>query len=357
MLSFPSIVDPVRDILNSHVRHFSKLVGWSTVIVAIGVALEGVEIVHDVIAWMKRRSREKSERAALREISDLFPASDVRGETESHSDHPRWVKRLLRLGLIMVVVGVVGEWRCGAKLEDAHNAVHEYDLAKLTEADQKAGDAATSAKIAHEEADAVKSIADEARADAKDALAKAQMAQAELAHAEADSAKAAATASDAFRMARTVAEEVKATKKQADEIRDEIAWRHISPEDVKKIRDALPASLNGYKIEVRHLLSDPEAAGYAADIANALRPKLDVNGTSGYLAPWGTIPQGVGIYVKSPNMPGAGDIQRALKAGGVEAMGALLSAVNLSSATGIVIFVWPKPAPANRQTNKQSAKP
>jgi len=67
---------------------------------------------------------------------------------------------VLRIGLILVVIGVVGEWRCGAKLEDAHDAVHEYDLAKLIEADQKAGEAAKSAKTARDEAAAVHREAD-----------------------------------------------------------------------------------------------------------------------------------------------------------------------------------------------------
>jgi len=54
-------------------------------------------------------------------------------------------KAVASIGIILVVIGVVGEWRFGAKLEDAHNAIHKYDVRKLTEADQKAGDASTSA--------------------------------------------------------------------------------------------------------------------------------------------------------------------------------------------------------------------
>jgi len=267
-----------------------------------------------------------------------------------------WDKFTALAGGILVTIGVAGELLVTYKASSAETRLRENSHKIEGLLTQQAGSAATSARIAHDEAAAVKGIADEARADAKDALAKAQIAQAELAHAESDSSKAAATASDALRTAGKVTEEGKATKEQADEIRDEIAWRHISPEDMKKIRDALPASLNGYKIEVRHLLSDPEAAGYAADIANALRPNLAVDGTSGYLGPWGTIPQGVGLYVKSLDFPGAADVQRALKAGGVEADGAPLSAANLGSNTGIFVFVWPKPAPQSHKPNKPIAK-
>jgi len=119
-----------------------------------------VEIVHDVIAWIKQKRREKRELAALKELAKIFPGGEARGQIESHSDHPRWVKRVLRVGLILVVIGVVGEWRYGAKLEDSHNAIHEYDVAKLTAAEKEAGNAATSARTAHEEADAVKLEAD-----------------------------------------------------------------------------------------------------------------------------------------------------------------------------------------------------
>jgi len=240
--------------------------------------MEGVELIHDAAVWIKRRRLKKKELADLKEVAAIFPASQKVIGAESNVDHPGWVKRFTRVGLILVVIGVVGEWRYGAKLEDAHNAIHEYDVAKLTAAEKEAGNAAHSAEIAHAEADAVKGIADEARADAKDALAKAQMAQRELAHAEADSSKAAAAASDALTIAGKATEEVRATKEQADEIRDEIAWRHLSSGDSKKVRDAIPASLRGYKIEVRHLLSDPEAGQYASEIADALRPVLNVDG-------------------------------------------------------------------------------
>jgi len=142
--------DPARAVLQARADHFSNLVTWSTVVVAIGVALEGVEIVHDGIVWIKRNRREKRELILLKEVAETFPSDETKRQTELHSDHPRWVKRVLRLGLIAVVIGVVGEWRYGAKLEDSHNAIHKYDVEKLTAAENKAGDAARSAKDAHD---------------------------------------------------------------------------------------------------------------------------------------------------------------------------------------------------------------
>jgi len=151
------IESPIRDVLQARADHFSVLVMWATVTVAAGVALEGVELVHDAIIWIKRRQMEKKELADLRKVAEIVPVSEVTIKTESTaSDHPKWVKVLGRIGLIAVVIGVVAESRNGAKLEDAHNAIHAFDMTLLTEAQRNAGDAAASAKTAHDEADAVK---------------------------------------------------------------------------------------------------------------------------------------------------------------------------------------------------------
>jgi hypothetical protein len=130
---------------------------WATVTVAIGVALEAVELFHDTKTWMKRRQTKKKELADLREVAEICPASEVTIKTESTAaDHPKWVKVMGRLGLIAVVVGVLAESRFGIKLEDAHNAIHARDMALLTDAKVSASDAATSARSAHDEADTVK---------------------------------------------------------------------------------------------------------------------------------------------------------------------------------------------------------
>ena len=108
---------------------------------------------------------------------------------------------------------------------------------------------------------------------------------------------------------------------------------------------------------MRHLLSDPEAAQYASEIADVLRPKMNVDGTSGYLGPWGRIPSGVFILATTMSTPGARDLQIVLAAGGIEVAGARLSDANVSSDTGIVIFVWPKPAPKSSKTKSTVVKP
>jgi hypothetical protein len=142
MLTLPSLGCPIRDALQAQIRHLSSLVSWATVIVAVGVALEGVELIHDAVVWIKKRRIRKKELADLREVAEIFPASERTVKAESvSSDHPGWVKVVGRIGLIAVVIGVVGEWRCGAKLEDAHNAVHGLDMAALTGTQLEAGEA------------------------------------------------------------------------------------------------------------------------------------------------------------------------------------------------------------------------
>jgi hypothetical protein len=110
----------------------------------------------------------------------------------------RLTKRLAKLGWILIVVGVMGEGVFEAVLFKIDGIAHTFDETLLADATKQAGDAAQSARIAHEEAGAVKGIADEARADAKDALTNARLAQRELANAESDASKAQAAAAGAL---------------------------------------------------------------------------------------------------------------------------------------------------------------
>jgi hypothetical protein len=314
MLSFSPIIDPVRDVLDAQVRHVSRLVGLANITVAIGVAMEGVEFIHDAIAWIKRRRLRGKELAIRQDLTEIFPVGEIKPCAELNSDHPKWVKRFTRIGLIVVVVGVVAEWRCGAKLEDAHNAVHEYDLAKLTEADQKAGAAAKSAKVAHEEADAVKGIADEARADAKDALAKAQAAQSELANAEGDAAKAQTAASRALSTADKAESHLAEVAKRAEELTEQLK-RLTTPRSLTSISQVV-SSLKPYE-RTQYLwagvCSDKECTDLLRSIDAALQlsgwKRLPSVGTFPALLVLGkddpggitvTLAVGIGISVETP---------------------------------------------------------
>jgi len=152
----------------------------STGIVAVGLALEGPELWHEIRhIRLDRRDRR------------MFFVHT------SHEVPPRW-KVFAFCGWILIVIGVMGEGIFEGMVSRADSQVQTFDNILLEAAQKAAGAAAKSAKIAHEEADAVKGIADEARADAKDALAKAQAAQRELAHAETDAARAQAVSSNAL---------------------------------------------------------------------------------------------------------------------------------------------------------------
>jgi hypothetical protein len=145
-----SVADPTGDKLAATATEASRLVGWSTVAVAIGVAFELFEPIDDAIKWIKRIRRRRRERAQLAELSEFSPVNAKAGSKKSHatSDHPTWVKVFGRIGIVLVILGVVGEWRYSGQLEDAHDAIHQYDIGKIEAADEKAGDADKSAKSA-----------------------------------------------------------------------------------------------------------------------------------------------------------------------------------------------------------------
>jgi hypothetical protein len=209
MLSPPSIGGPVRDALLAKIGHLSKLVGWATVTVAAGVALEGVELVHDVVKWTKKRRVRTKELADLKELAEIFPASGIAARTKSmSSDHPRWVKVLTRVGLIAVVIGVVAEWRCGAKLEEAHNDLQTFDESLIADTQKEA---------------------EQLRKDA-----------------------------EAERLARVT-------------IEARVAFRHLTAWQQQEIAASLKPLCSGQMVSPSSPLGDTESAMFAIDIANALQ--------------------------------------------------------------------------------------
>jgi hypothetical protein len=120
------------------------------------------------------------------------------------------------LGAGLVTVGVAGELNVESKIATVETCIRNGNNELSLLLSKEAGDAATSAKTAHEEADAVKGIADESRADAKDALAKAKAAQGELSHAEADAARAHTAASKSLSTADKAESHLAEAVKRAD---------------------------------------------------------------------------------------------------------------------------------------------
>lgn len=124
--SIKSGLETVRDL------YFWLLV-ISTVVVFVGVVLEEGE------GWM----------SYLKSVLPLQPITEY-----------RLIKKLAKLGWILICAGVMGEGVFEVLVARADNAIHSFDEALLNEARKEAGDAATSAKTAHDEADVVGKEAD-----------------------------------------------------------------------------------------------------------------------------------------------------------------------------------------------------
>jgi hypothetical protein len=159
MLPLSSIANQ-NELWQAQADHLSKLVVGATILVAIGVALEGIEFVHDMMMWIKRLLAKRKEHTDLKEIAKFVPISEISTKRGSgYADtQPVWVKVIGHIGLILVVVGVVGEWRYGAKFE--HTQRHLLKAAR-----DEANDAAASAQTAHEELNAVRKEADALKID------------------------------------------------------------------------------------------------------------------------------------------------------------------------------------------------
>jgi hypothetical protein len=144
MLSLLAVLCPIRDAVQARADHLSDSVNTATAIVGLGVGLELIEPIHDFVTWVNLKRRELAHR---KQLAEVLPVSKTAVKAKHRSlEHPKWVKWFGRIGLILVVIGVVGEWRCGAKLEDAHNTLHTFDMALLTgtqleasEANERAG--------------------------------------------------------------------------------------------------------------------------------------------------------------------------------------------------------------------------
>jgi hypothetical protein len=126
----------------------------ATVLVLVGVALEEA---HD---WMPY----------VHHILRLDPIVEY-----------RLSKKLVTLGWLLILVGVGGEFIFEVYVNRADSILSGFDNILLTDARKKAGDAAKSATIAHEEAGAASLEADTAKASAKAVAEKATQLDQQLA--------------------------------------------------------------------------------------------------------------------------------------------------------------------------------
>lgn len=288
--SLPSITPTLDALLRSDLealRHtFFALLIFVTVIVALGVVLEEAEEL-------------------MSSVHGLLPLDPM--------TKYRWTKKLVKFGWICIVVGVGGEGICEVLVSRIDNQLQEFNNILLAEAQREAGDAATSAKIAHDEANAVIGIANAAREDAKDALRKAQKAQRELAHAESDAAKAQLVSSTASDTAHKAEEHLSAAVKRADELTEQLK-RLTTPRSLTSIAQ-VTASLAPFRgtqymwdgvcsdVECVDLLRNIDAvlqqAGWKREKANNKFPSLNVSGIADSISV--SLQVGIELTTEAPN--------------------------------------------------------
>lgn len=96
--------------MQANADHFRHCLGLYTRILLIGVVIEGVEFAVEVGAWIARKIRRRIEVSDLRNVNEVFPASEGLS-IEQHKEFvmPKWVKFFAFVGLLLVVIGVRGE--------------------------------------------------------------------------------------------------------------------------------------------------------------------------------------------------------------------------------------------------------
>jgi hypothetical protein len=128
----------LRDELTQVRDSFFFLLLVCTVLVAIGVALE--------------------------EADNWLPSGRPRLNTLNGSFNPslwvEWKRRLTRLGWILILLGVIGEGLFEGATSWADSKLQDWNNTLLLNAEALTGNAAQSAKTAHDEADAVRKKAD-----------------------------------------------------------------------------------------------------------------------------------------------------------------------------------------------------
>jgi len=135
MLGFPNkIAEEIsRSVLIGDAAKWFKYLVWSTRLVVVGVVIEGIEIIWEVVVvrivrWVKA----VRERADFRAAREIFPTSETIIDVQSEAHVPGWVKVIAFIGLIFVAVGVAGEWIFEVKFESTTGAIQTLDESAIT---------------------------------------------------------------------------------------------------------------------------------------------------------------------------------------------------------------------------------
>lgn len=163
LLPRPNLAEIIRDDFRDSASFWFSWLSCSIRVVIIGLLFEGPELAHEIWIFVQRIGRKRRDHAVVRELKTIVPLSIVTDEAPAGPHTPTWVKVVKLaafIGWFLVVAGVAGELFFEKAFESANDIVQKFDEILVTEARNQARDAATSAKTAHEEADAVKTEAD-----------------------------------------------------------------------------------------------------------------------------------------------------------------------------------------------------
>lgn len=274
-----------------------------TGLVGLGLLMEVLEIKHDLLEAIGRKSRKRKYWLALpidrREYPEASPCAKV----------------LATVGWVLIVVGVAGEGVF-------EGFVSKYDTALSKVTDAIVAEAQKESKHAEATAKGFDARIAESDARAKSAEATAKQFEAQIAGAQQDAAESKKEAEK---------EHLERVKLQA-----QLVWRRVSPDQCAIIRKAL-GTFSNTGINIEYVFGDTEGAQYAADLRACLGL---LNGNSTNASPGMVWPEGLWIRVKDRHNPLAMRLQSALRSAKIE-----VGEDNANSFDVVLLFVGPKPRP------------
>jgi len=223
VISDSTAIDTVRQSLaDASDRWFFWLIA-SSMVVAVGVALEAPEATIALRKWF-----------ALR-----------RGKTPKQDDEKSFVVPAAYLGLLLVIIGVIGEGLFEALASRAETALRAHDELILAQAIGKAGDAKKSAEEAAAAAAHAQDSANGAVLDAKQARTTSQRSISEAENSLRTSGEASKAASDAMIISRKASEEAAVLERREQRLEEATAKAEMG------INEQMAANFNSFNSYLR----------------------------------------------------------------------------------------------------------
>jgi hypothetical protein len=292
-----------------------SLFSWvaaSTILVAIGCAMEGPELLHEF--W-----------------PTVFPC--LAG---------RWVKRLGLIGWFFVVLGVAGEGVVEIYDHHASGLLQTFDEVLLTDTQRQTADAYERAAYAQEEADSFQDQIADANARAKGSEAKVALAESESKTAAAKVATADARIAEAERGAAEANKATEAERLARLRIQATMEDRYIDGEQQLALKAGLCPKFWG-RVYVGTLVQTPEAFRLADGLTHVFESCGVVRSDPMAGGPYGGLADGIVIVVGKDKESNdfAGTVVNALRGQGLEA--AIASNKSLPFEKSILVIVGGKP--------------